>query len=79
MESKEEPDPESEDWDIVNPDSVGIFRLMRSIYGDEPWTVLPFAGGWMDQPDWWMHDWPILAWRYALNKEALGVQDRADR
>lgn len=57
----------------MNPLSLGIYKFMRSIYGDEPWTTLPFAGGWLDQPDWWLHDYPILEWRYRLNKEALGA------
>jgi hypothetical protein len=47
--------------------------LMKNLYGDDPWTHLPFPGGWTDQPDWWMHDLPILQWRYRLKKEQIGV------
>lgn len=72
MDRAEEPDPEGEDWDLANPLSVEVFKLMKAIYGEEPWQHLPFAGGWLDQPDWWQHDYPILEWRYKLNKEALG-------
>lgn len=45
-----------DDFTLVNEDSVSAFKA----YIDSNYVVLPFSGGWLEQPSWVKHDFDLL-------------------
>jgi len=53
------------DEGLARPDeSLVLFGLCRMC----DWAVLPEAGGWLDQPDWFVHDMALIARRMAYTR-----------
>jgi hypothetical protein len=49
-----------------------IWTLMEAT----EWRHLPFPGGLLDQPDWWLQDMRVIAWR---RNRLKGMQRLATR
>ncbi len=66
---RDDEDPGGFDEDLARPDeSLVLFGLCRMC----DWAVLPEAGGWLDQPDWFVHDMALIARRMAYVRRREG-------
>lgn len=45
-----------EDFTLTYPDSLGAFKA----YVDSNYVVLPYSGGWLEQPAWVHRDFTLL-------------------